>query len=253
MYYLIVPVLVGLFASFHTSGVNAAGYDVIKTKETGNYIMVEMAKRIAPKPVVPLVMNGVRYEAPFHGEAGVLTAYDAARGTQLWTLQVYKIDFDEDMEKDVQEIYITSIRPQDNQSGLVVTDEHGRVWLVDLATRAVSLNKDDSSVIETPASDRNAPVWVKPVVFKDMRYEVADRVGAGVVVAIDTATENDLWEVVVYQTTYDASLEKDVQDVYITSLAIDKAKGRLLVSDERKRAWAVDLKTQKATLLTEDK
>lgn len=253
MYYLIVPVLVGLFASFHASGVNAAGYDVIKTKETGNYIMVEMAKRVAPKPVVPLVMNGVRYEAPFTGQAGIIEAYDVTTGKLLWTLPVYKIDFDNDMEKDVQEVYITAIAQNADKNSLLVTDERRRVWVVDLATRAVTPGTSEQVLVEMPSVDRNAPEPVAPVDYQGVRYEVDTDEGDGVVRATEISTYKPLWMVTVYPTAYDPNLEKDVQDVYITSMAIDKAKGRLLVSDERNRAWAVDLKSQKVTLLTEDK
>ncbi len=63
----------------------------------------------------------------------------------------------------------------------------------------------------------------------------------GVVLAFDAATNRPLWRTQVYTTATDPSLERDVQDVFITSLAV--AGDRLIVRDERRRIHQLDLAT----------
>lgn len=59
------------------------------------------AKRLPPKPVVPLVEDGVRYEVPhfgaFHGKeqnGGFVQAWDARKNQLLWDRMIYRIRYD---------------------------------------------------------------------------------------------------------------------------------------------------------------
>lgn len=100
---------------------------------------MESAKRRVPV-VKPVTHEGIRYEtlrrAREHGFAqagGVITATNVASGAQLWTRQLYETAFDPDEERDVQEIYITTLKLDLKTSTLLVTDERKRRWRVDLA------------------------------------------------------------------------------------------------------------------------
>jgi hypothetical protein len=94
---------------------------------------------------------------------------------------------------------------------------------------------------------RVAPTNVPPVTYEGVRYEAphfSNPCGqnGGCVVAYDDATGAQLWALRVYCTQYDSNLETDVQDVFITSLAVDN--GRLNVTNEKGLHFALDLRTR---------
>jgi ankyrin repeat protein len=106
-------------------------------------------------------------------------------------------------------------------------------------------------VLLAPAAfaKRGAPAEVKPVVHEGIEYRAPHSTIAsekmGVVEAWDKATGKMLWEKKVYTVALDADLEEDVQHVFITKLEIDA--GKLIVTNERKDRYSIDLKTQKVT------
>lgn len=99
------------------------------------------AKRAGPKPVAPVVMGHVRFEAPPWAKAagqdqngGVVVAHDVATGAELWSARVYTVTYDADLEGDVQDIFIADMQPSPDGKSLRVTDERGRHWRLDLAS-----------------------------------------------------------------------------------------------------------------------
>ena len=93
---------------------------------------------------------------------------------------------------------------------------------------------------------RSAPAEVPPVVSDGVRYEDPHTdnpcgQNGGCVVAYDDASGALLWSLKVYCTQYDPQLEQDVQDVFITSLAVDN--GQLDVTNEKGLHFAIDLQT----------
>ena len=99
------------------------------------------AKRSAPAPVAPVVVGKVRYEAPAFAKVdgkfqngGVVVAFDAATGKELWRAKVYGVVLDPHMEQDVQDIFIARMWPTPDNQCLIIVDEHRRVWRLDLAT-----------------------------------------------------------------------------------------------------------------------
>ncbi|MBI3930380.1 MAG: hypothetical protein HY319_32895 [Armatimonadetes bacterium] len=95
-----------------------------------------------PAEVPPLIHAGVRYIAPPWGftagrqqNGGYVEALDESTNTRLWELRVYTLDYDPGTEGDVQDVFISSLAMGDGV--LVVTDERGREYHVDLATRQV--------------------------------------------------------------------------------------------------------------------
>ncbi len=67
------------------------------------------AKRAAPQKVNPVIYEGIRYEAPI-SQMGFVVAFFNATGKKLWEKGIYKIWFKFWMEKDVQTIYITEMK-----------------------------------------------------------------------------------------------------------------------------------------------
>lgn len=89
---------------------------------------------------------------------------------------------------------------------------------------------------------------VPPVIAGSTRYEVLKGArsrgfaqNGGIIAAVDTASGKELWTLTLYQTQYDPQEEADVQDVFITSLALSKDGRQLLVKSENKKSYAVKL------------
>lgn len=98
---------------------------------------VAHAKRQPPVEVAPVVAAEVRFEAPHfsnpcgqHG--GCVVAFNASTNEQLWWVQVYTTNYDLFLERDVQDVFITSLTV--NGDALEVADETGRHFVVDLGT-----------------------------------------------------------------------------------------------------------------------
>jgi len=101
-----------------------------------------LKKRAAGDAAEPVVIGRVRYEAPANGKAlglgqngGYIVACDARSGAQLWALKVFTIGYAANMEADKQDVFITDMKPSSDSRALLLTDERGRRWRVDLRTR----------------------------------------------------------------------------------------------------------------------
>lgn len=92
------------------------------------------AKRLAPKVVKPVYHNGIEYSAPpFVGRnqnGGYVEAKNRKTGQRIWLKRVYKIDYEKNLEKDVQDVFIKSLKVEGDT--LIVTDERGLVHKVSL-------------------------------------------------------------------------------------------------------------------------
>jgi hypothetical protein len=102
------------------------------------------ADRNPPAPVSPVERNGVRYSqnlratvAEFGQVGGILTARDAKSGTVLWSLKVYPNQRRPDVEGDAQDVFFRSMA-FDPQGHLVIENEQGQRFAVDVATRSVT-------------------------------------------------------------------------------------------------------------------
>ena len=102
-------------------------------------------KRSGPEPVSPVVFAGVRYEVVHWGKGrglpqngGYIAAIDEASDKELWLLRVYEVHYDDDIEDDKRDIFITSLVAGGDGKHLYVEDERGRRYVVDTATRKVS-------------------------------------------------------------------------------------------------------------------
>jgi outer membrane protein assembly factor BamB len=94
------------------------------------------AKRGAPKPVSPVVWEGVEYRAPLNVEQmGHVQAVDIISGQKLWETKVYHVWINPLLETDVQWIFITNLQVQDRK--LLVRNEAGKIYKLDLKTGRV--------------------------------------------------------------------------------------------------------------------
>lgn len=93
------------------------------------------ASRTAPPRLPPIDIDGIRYEQILNG--GYLGATDLATGTRLWTLGVYEVIIDPRIESDVQEVYFVRMERVPGKAALLIENERGERFSVDLAGRSV--------------------------------------------------------------------------------------------------------------------
>lgn len=96
------------------------------------------AKRAAPKPVPAVTLKNIEYSAP-HDLMGFVVATDTATHKELWRERIYAVTVNPALESDVQHVYITSLVIE--ESTLVITNERGESYALDLATRKVTQRK----------------------------------------------------------------------------------------------------------------
>lgn len=85
-----------------------------------------------PKRVEPVADGQVVYTAP-PDAMGFVVALDAATKKELWRAQVYQVVKNPELEGDVQDVFITELKK--DGGALIVTDEHGRKYRLDLSTK----------------------------------------------------------------------------------------------------------------------
>lgn len=102
-------------------------------------------------------------------------------------------------------------------------------------------------------ADRAAPVSVPAIrtdkaVFAVPHFPEGERTQkGGWVEARDPRSKRLLWQVQIYKTEYVEALEKDVQDVFIKSMTLDKVHNLLIMSDEKSRVFILNLATKRVT------
>ena len=106
------------------------------------------AKRVAPKKVEPLIHGNFVYIAPHftnidgtNQNGGYIEVLDAKSGVKLWGLLVYKTEYDPDLEKDIQDVFIKSLSINFLGTKLTVTDELGRQYEINISDKSVTKTK----------------------------------------------------------------------------------------------------------------
>ena len=94
-----------------------------------------LAKRVAPRTVATVLHDGVEYSAPTT-QMGTVVATDTASGKVLWSRQIYVVWFEPELEKDMQDCFVTSLSI--DGKALMVTNEAGRQYRLDLETLELS-------------------------------------------------------------------------------------------------------------------
>jgi len=100
------------------------------------------ASRIPPPDVPPVEYKGIRYAQEMQGldhgfdqATGYLVAYDGKTNEQLWAVKVYEVDTVPGLEPDVQWIYFKSMSLVPGRDELLIENEVGGRYIVDLQKR----------------------------------------------------------------------------------------------------------------------
>lgn len=139
-------------AARHSAGFTAAGrgaYGQAKfAAKSGSVALVRgslaapAAKRAAPPRPEPVILGGVTYRAlHWRDEAGGArnggsVAAVGADGAALWAVRIYEVSEDPALEAGVQQVHIAALAAEGGL--LLVTDERGRRYALDPATRRVT-------------------------------------------------------------------------------------------------------------------
>jgi len=89
-----------------------------------------------PKPVPPIVHEGVQYSASGDGKTGFVVATDISTGKEFWRVKIFRVHPHWwKGEEDNQWVYISSLRLAENT--LLIGNEKGQCFLLDLRTKHV--------------------------------------------------------------------------------------------------------------------
>jgi hypothetical protein len=94
-----------------------------------------VAKRVPPKPVPPVVLNGIRFSAGGDGRNQYVVAEDPSNGKELWRVKVFHNRIKFWIEEDVQWVFITNLKAMENS--LLVRDELSRCYSINLASKHI--------------------------------------------------------------------------------------------------------------------
>ena len=94
------------------------------------------AKRAAPAPVAPVTHGHLEYRAVNTPDCpGCVEIWDVARHAEVDAIEVYRTPQVPGLEQDVQWVFVTKLELHGNR--LLVTNERGEKYQVDLKTKAV--------------------------------------------------------------------------------------------------------------------
>lgn len=96
------------------------------------------AKRSPPEKVAPVKAAGVEYRVN-HDQMGCVEAWDTASQQLVWRKQIYVVRYDVDLERDVQDVFITSVSVKGEK--LLIKNERGSEYELDLAKLQVAVVK----------------------------------------------------------------------------------------------------------------
>ncbi len=108
------------------------------------------AKRAAPNIPPPISRHGIEY-ASMPDLPGCIQASDSATGRRIWWLQVYVIQYDPFLEKDVQDVHIDGLELVNGS--LIVSNEIGYSYSVDLRSKSISVKKGKRVIFKTRAAE----------------------------------------------------------------------------------------------------
>jgi hypothetical protein len=100
---------------------------------------ISFAKRAAPEAVASVTIHGITYSAPSEA-MGFVIASNSFSGKELWRRRIYAIHIDPALERDVQDVFITSLMARGDT--LLVANERGERFVLDLQTRKVTRKID---------------------------------------------------------------------------------------------------------------
>ena len=103
-----------------------------------------VARLFAPEevPVVKTdraVISAPHFPAGYRVQnGGFVEARDLGTNKLLWRVQVYQTVYDNELETDMQDVFIKSLSLHQNQKLLILTDEIERVFVLNLESKVVT-------------------------------------------------------------------------------------------------------------------
>jgi hypothetical protein len=111
---------------------------------------VAFAKRSAPAEVVAVRHGGLEYRVQHQAGNGYLPgfveAWDIAKNGQVWFRQIYVIRRDPELEGDVQDVFIKSLKLIADRNALEITHERDGVFELNLDTLEVNTVKGQAVI-----------------------------------------------------------------------------------------------------------
>jgi hypothetical protein len=101
------------------------------------------AKRVRPKEVPPIFVNGVKYSAEGNGRDAFVVATDVRSGSVLGKVKIFHIRIKPWIEEDNHWIFISDLKMAHNT--LFIRSENGRCFSLDVPTRRVKKGPCDKS------------------------------------------------------------------------------------------------------------
>ena len=102
-----------------------------------------LAKRSPPAEVAPVRQGDVEYRVRHSSGGGYLPGFvearDIAKNQRLWLRQIYVIRRNPDLEQDVQDVFITSVKRIVDRNVLEIRHEPGGLFELDLDTLEVKV------------------------------------------------------------------------------------------------------------------
>ncbi|MDO8538270.1 MAG: hypothetical protein Q7S21_05275 [archaeon] len=97
-----------------------------------------MEKRKAPKEIVPIINNGIKYNAPHFAvlnkgmlhNGGYVEAINIKTNKRIWLKEVYKPKLNSNFEDDIQDVFITSLNLKNKK--LIIINENNEKFEVEL-------------------------------------------------------------------------------------------------------------------------
>ncbi len=101
-----------------------------------------LAKRLPPKPVDCVTVKSTRYCAPHFAhdknqQGGFIVAFNK-HGRRLWKKKIYTVSYDDQLERDVQHVYITDISVEGHW--LHIINEKAQQYWFNLKTKTTVPN-----------------------------------------------------------------------------------------------------------------
>ena len=99
-------------------------------------VSVAHGKRLAPESVPSVTKGNIEYRAP-RSQMGCIEAWQNKQ--LLWRRQIYVVKYDLDLEGDVQDVFIKTMKLEKNI--LTITNENDSEYTLDLKTLEVKIVK----------------------------------------------------------------------------------------------------------------
>lgn len=191
-------------AAGKSGGAKAPGrsehFEIIKPSSQTEGSVVPSASRSAPPKIKPIIRGGIYYEAPWHPQGTLIVKeYDPKAkkpGKELWRLPIIDDYIDPILERDVQEVWFAKMELSKDGKTMTVTDEVGRVYVVDLEKRTFVIPNWEvtTQIVEWRPGPNGWKYWVELRIHNGLNRPILlDRES----VAATTELANDLFRVTV--------------------------------------------------------